>query len=148
MADSRRQRIITELVSVLEKVTKLYGHKTDVGSNVFEWKSIDFQDSEIPGIDIRDTSEAVETRGGRHYHTLTIELEAKVSASTSTGGAREVLADIETALGTNQNLGGLAHLVRPIQNELLDFERLNNKYGTVSMTLEVQYATKAFQPYT
>ncbi|MCP4989332.1 MAG: hypothetical protein GY928_25735 [Colwellia sp.] len=145
---SKRQQIMTELLSIFSKLTKLYGHQTNLGSNIFEWKTIDFQSTELPGIDVRDTSEIVETRGGRHYYTLTIELEAKVSASTSTAVAREVLADIQTLLACNQNLGGLVHLVKPVQNELLNFERVNNKFGTVSMTLEVEYATKAFQPYT
>lgn len=147
MPDSRRQQIIDQLKTLLATVLISNGYKTNVGSNIFEWKSIDFQDSELPGIDVRDPDESVETKGGRHYYTLTIEIEAKVSASTTTNQAREVLADIETLMGSNQNLGGLVHLVRPVQNELLDFEKVNNKFGTVSMRLEVQYATKAFQPY-
>jgi hypothetical protein len=147
MPDSRRQQIIDQIKTLLATILISNGFKTNVGSNVFEWKSIDFQDTEIPGVDVRDPNEEVETRGGRHYYTLTIEIEAKVSASSTTNQAREVLADIETLLGSNQNLGGLVHLVRPVQNELLDFEKVNNKFGSVTMRLEVQYATKAFQPY-
>ncbi len=147
MPDSRRQQIIDQIKTLLATITVANGFKTNTGSNVFEWKSIDFQDTEIPGIDVRDPSEDVETRGGRHFYTLAIEIEAKVSASSTTNQAREVLADIETLLGSNQNLGGLVHLVRPVQNELLDFEKVNNKFGSVTMRLEVQYATKAFQPY-
>jgi hypothetical protein len=78
---------------------------------------------------------------------LTIEIEAKVSASTSTNQSREVLADIQTLMGSNQNLGGLAHKVTPVDNELLDFEKVNNKFGSVLIRFEVEYATKAFQPY-
>ncbi len=147
MPDSRRQQIIDQIKTLLATITVANGYKTNTGSNVFEWKSMDFQDTEIPGIDVRDPSEEVETRGGRHFYTLSIEIEAKVSASSTTNQAREVLADIETLFGSNQNLGGLVHLVRPVQNELLDFEKVNNKFGSVTMRLEVQYATKAFQPY-
>lgn len=148
MPDSRRQQIIDQIKTLLATVTIANGFKTDVGSNVFEWKSTDFQDTDIPGIDVRDPDEAVETRGGRHFYNLTIEIEAKVSSSATTNEAREVLADIQTLMGSNQNLGGLAHLVRPVQNELLDFEKMNNKFGSVLIRFEVAYATKAFQPYT
>jgi hypothetical protein len=147
MPDSRRQQIIDAIKVLLATVTVANGFKTNVGSNVFEWKSIDFQETEIPGMDVRDPGEEVETKGGRHYYTLTIEIEAKVSASTTTKQAREVLADIQTLMGENQNIGGLAHLVRPVQNELLDFEKGNKKFGTVLLRFEVQYATNAFQPY-
>jgi hypothetical protein len=147
MPDSRRQQIIDQIKTLLATVTIANGFKTNLGANVFEWKGIDFQESEIPGVDVRDPSEDVETKGGRHFYTLTIEIEAKVSASATTDEAREVLADIQTLMGSNQNLGGLAHLVRPVQNELLDFEKMNNKFGSVAMRFEIQYATKAFQPY-
>jgi hypothetical protein len=147
MPDSRRQQIIDQIKTLLATVTVLNGFKTDVGSNVFEWKGTNFQDIDIPGIDVRDPSEEVETKGGRHFYTLTIEIEAKVSASASTNEAREVLADIQTLMRDNQNLGGLAHLVRPVQNEILDFEQANNKFGSVSIRLEIVYATEAFQPY-
>lgn len=144
---SRRQQIIDQIKTLLATVTVANGFKTNTGSNVFEWKGIDFQESELPGVDVRDPDESVETRGQRHFYTLAIEIEAKVDAGTNTNTAREVLADIQTLMGSNQNLGGLAHLVRPVQNELLDFERAGNKFGSVSMRFEVQYATTAFQPY-
>lgn len=145
--NSRRQQIITELLSVFSKLTKLYGHKTDLGSNVFEWKTTDFQETDLPGMGLRDTDEIVEVKGSNHYYTLTIEIEAKVQASTSTSAAREVIADIMTIIGQNCTLGGLAVNVRPVENELLDFEKANKKFGTILMKFEVQYITKAFQPY-
>lgn len=147
MTDSRRQRIITELLSIFKKNTKLYGHKTNLGSNVFEWKTADFQESDLPGMDLRDTGEEVEVKGLNHYYTLTIEIEAKVQASTSTAAAREVIADIMTIIGQNCSLGGLTVNIRPVENELLDFEKTNKKFGTILMKFEIQYITKAFQPY-
>lgn len=145
---SRRQRIVDQIKALLMTVTTLNGFKSDIGLSVFEWKSTDFQTTDMPGVDVRDPEEQVATRGSNHIYTLTIEIEAKVSASTSTNQAREVLADIQTLMGSNQNLGGLAHLVKPVDNELLAFEKGNNKLGSVLIRFEVEYATKAFQPYT
>jgi hypothetical protein len=147
MANSRRQRIVEELISIFEKNTKLYGHKTNLGSNVFEWKTTDFQEADLPGMNLRDTDETVEVKGSNHYYTLTIEIEAKVQASTSTATAREVIADIMTIIGQNCSLGGLTTNIKPVENELLDFEKANKKFGTILMKFEVQYITKAFQPY-
>jgi hypothetical protein len=147
MVDSRRQRIIDELISIFQKNTKLYGHKTDLGSHVFEWKATDFQESDLPGIVIRDTGELIETKGQNHYYTLTIEIEAKVQASTTTNIVREVIADITTILGQNYTINGLVHKITPVENELLNFEITNKKFGTILLKFELQYVTKAFQPY-
>ncbi len=148
MANSRRQRIITELISIFGKNTKLYGHKTNLGSNVFEWKTADFQESDLPGMSLKDPDESVEVKGQMHYYTLTIEIEAKVQASTSTAIAREVIADIMTIIGQNCTINGLVHNVKPVENELLGFGQVNKKFGTILMKFEVEYATKTFQPYT
>ncbi len=147
MADSIRQQIITELISIFEKNTKLYGHKTNLGSNVFEWKTTNFQEADLPGMTISDTGETVEVRGSMHYYTLSVEIEAKVQASTTTNIAREVIADIITIIGQNCTIGGLAYNVAPVENELLDFEKANKNFGTILMKIEIKYATKSFKPY-
>lgn len=147
MANSRRQRIITELLSVFAKLTKLYGHKTDLGSNVFEWKATDFQEIDLPGMSLRDTTEEVVVKGSNHYYSLAIEIEAKFQASTSAATGREVIADIMTVIGQNCSLGGLTVNISPVEVELLDFGQANKRFGTILMRFEVQYITKAFQPY-
>jgi len=144
---SRRQKIITEFFSVFTKLTKLYGHRTNLGSNVFEWKSTPFQETDLPGISIRDTGEEVVVRGLQHVYTMSLELEARVSASTSTAMAREVIADIMTVIGQNCTLDGLIVNITPVSNSLLDFEQANKKFGTISMEFTVQYITDKFKPY-
>ncbi len=147
MQKSRRQRIINELISIFEKNKKAYGHKTNLGSNVFEWKATDFQETDLPGMNLRDPNETVEVKGLNHYYTLSIEIEAKVQASTSTEITREVIADIMTIIGQNSTLDDLVVNIRPIENELLNFEKAAKTFGTILMMFEVQYITKAFQPY-
>lgn len=147
MANPRRQRIVEELISIFQKITKLYGHKTNLGSNITEWKTTNTQEEDLPCMDVRDTSEEVEVKGSLHYYKLTIELKAKVQASTSTQVAREVIADVITIMGKNCTVNGLAYNVTPIENELLDFEKADKKFGTISLQFTVWYRTKAFQPY-
>lgn len=137
---SRRQQIIEALNSILSTIVSL-------GGNVFEWKGSDFQESDLPGIDIRDVSEEVEIKGQRHFNKVTIELEGKVSASTSTQQARDVMADIIAKMGEKFNINNLAHKITPLDNELLDFEKGNKKFGTILIRFEIEYSTKAFQPY-
>ncbi len=147
MTDSRRQRIVEQIKTFLEGITVANGFKTNVGSNVFEWKGSNFTEADLPGIDLRDVGEDVEVQGGRHFYKLNIEVEAKVSASTSTESARDVIADVITKMGQNFNVNNLAHKITPVDNELLDFEQGNKKFGTILLRFEVEYATKAFQPY-
>lgn len=146
--DSRRQRIIDKLVSIFQTITTANGFRSEVGNNVYEWKTDNYQDVDLPAMNVRDVSEEITPRGTNHIYTLTIEIEARVTASTSTADAREVIADIHSLMGSYPNLDGLAYLVRPLQNTLLDFDKKDKKYSSISITLEVQYATKIFQPYT
>lgn len=144
---SRRQRIVTELAAVLSKITKLYGHRTDLGSNVFEWKTTPYQEVDLPCVNIRDGQESVIVSGRQHQYTLDLQLEIRVSASTSAEIAREVIADITVAIGQNVTLDGLIINITPISTELLDFGQMDKKFGSITMVFEILYITDIFKPY-
>lgn len=122
-------------------------YETDIGSNVNEWRSTDLQVSELPAMDIRDTGESVEVRGGNHVCTLTVEIEVKVSGSTAGTVARDIIADIIKAIGTDTTFSSLVQETRPIQNEAIGFGQNDKKIASVLMVFEVRYLTKAFAPY-
>ncbi len=145
---SRRQQIINELVSIFQKNTKLYGHKTNIGSNVSEWKVSNFQESDLPALNIKDPSEEVTVVGKNHRYKLTIEIEARVSISTTIQTAREIIADIMVIMGENCTINGLVFNITPVSNELLDFGRADKKFGAISLQFEADYQTAAFKPYT
>ncbi len=147
MADSIRQQIIDALKTRLEDVTTINVNETEVGSNIFEWRTTDWQESELEGINIRDTNESVEVRGGNHACSLDIELEAKVAAGTSPAKSRAVIADVTKAIGSDPRFGGLVQHTTPVENEM-DIEQKDKKFSTILMKFNLKYVTKAFSPFT
>ena len=147
MAASVRQSILNAIKTRLQSITVVNGYETDIGSNVNMWHTTDFQETELPAIDLRDPAEEVETRGGNHICTLTIEIEAKVSGSASDITMRDIIADIIKAVGTDPTFGGLTQDTKPVSNDSLGFGQNSKKIASIVMTFEARYITKKFSPY-
>ncbi len=148
MAESIRQQIMSALKTRMQTITTGNGYVTNIGSNVFEWRTTDFQVSELPAMDIRDTGEEVEVRGGNHIYTLTVEIESKVSGATSGADMRDIMADIIKAIGTDTGFSNLVQDTKPVQNESTGLGQNDKKIGSILMTFEMRYLTKAFTPFT
>jgi hypothetical protein len=150
--DSIRQQIVDALVTRLEGILVNKGYETDLGLNIFEWRTTDFQESELPGCVVRDPDEETEVKGQYHYNKLNIEIEAKtknspVTALTTARESRKVIADITRAIGTDPTFGGLAIMTDPVDNESLDMEQKDRQFGSILMKLNILYRTKMFQPF-
>lgn len=150
MADSVRQQIVEALKALLQTIRTINGYETELGANVSEWRTTEWQESELPGCDIRDPSEATEVKGQYHYNTLDIEIEAKIKGSTVTTEVRNVIAEITKALGTvtrTSTLGLLVTQISPVDNESLDMEQKDRKFSSTLMRFNILYRIKAFKPY-
>jgi hypothetical protein len=76
------------------------------------WKVTDFAPAEHPVILIKDTVDSMPSDGvgkGKIDHELTIELTALFFGSTASSQAREVIASILAAIGTDSTFSGLAY---------------------------------------
>lgn len=147
MAESIRQQIVSAVETRLKTIKVVNGYETDIGLNINVWQTTDFQESELPAIDVRDPSEEVDVRGGNHICNLTIEIEAKVSGTTSAAAMRDIIADTIKAIGTDPTFGGLAQDTRPVTNDSFGFGQNSKKIASIVMTFEARYITKKFSPY-
>lgn len=145
---SVRQQIVDAVETRLKTIKTANGYETDIGLNVNVWHTTDFQETELPAIDIRDVSEVMEVRGGNHICTLTVEIEAKVSGSASGVTMRDILADIIKAVGTDSTFSNLVQETRPLQNDSFGFGKNDKLIASILMTFEMRYLVKAFKPYT
>lgn len=146
MATSVRESIVASIITRLQTITTINGYETNLGSNVFDWKVIDVQESDLPCVTVKDTSEDVEVRGRNHLCRLQIELEAK-AAGVDKSIPRKVLADVQKAIGVDPNFDNQVTSTEPVENETLDFEQQNKVFSSIIMKFVVNYATLAFQPY-
>jgi hypothetical protein len=147
MADSKRQQIMTALITRLQTITVANGYETDIGANVNEWHVTNFEEAELPAVDVRDTTESVEVRGGNHDYTLSIQIETKVSGTTAAAKMRDVIGDVIKAIGTDPSLGSLAQNVRPVQNEIAEIDQKDKRIASILQVFELRYITKAFKPF-
>lgn len=153
MADSIRQQIVNSLTTRLEGILVNKGYETNLARNIFEWRTTDFQESELPGLVVRDTNEDVVVRGSNHEYTLTFELEAKIKNSPPTAlttaiESRKVIADIIKAIGVDPNFDDLVQDTRPVSNDSLNLEQKDKKVASLIMKIEIRYLTKRFSPFT
>ncbi len=146
MANSIRQLIVDAIVTRMQSITTVNSYETELGANVYEWRTTDLQASELPCVIIKDASETVVVKGSVHEYTLPIELEIKATGSDMTV-IRDALADVIVAVGTDPGWGSLVVRTIPVENETLDFDQQDRKYSTTILKLELTYRTKPFQPF-
>lgn len=145
MAHSARQQIVEALLVLLKTIRQSNDYETNL--DITEWRPTDWQVSELPGCDIRDPDENIEVKGQYHYKTISIEAEVKVQDTSAPEVVRNVIADIEKALGTDPTLGGLAYSITPVENESIDFDKKDKSFGGALIKFQISYRTKAFKPY-
>lgn len=147
MADSIRQQIMTALIIRLQTITIANGYETNVGGNVNDWHVSNFEETELPAMDVRDVNESTEVRGSLHQNTLSIEIETKVSGTASATTMRDIIADVVKAIGTDPSFSGLAQNIVPVQNATVELDQKDKRIASVLQSFDILYLTTAFKPY-
>lgn len=139
---SKRQDICTKIGAALAAILTDNDYLTNLGQNVFEWRSTPLEDSELPGIIWRDRGNVYEGPvTGRTSNELTIELEIFFTGSTSPAKMRNYIADIRTCLMNNNTWSNLAIGTSLIEDETSTIEQAELKIGATSMRFSIKYIT-------
>jgi len=139
MVDSIRQQILDNVDTRFKAVTAF-------GDNVFQWRTTELSQDELPALCYRDIAEESQNSNfGYHDSWLTIECIISVADSTSAETARNLIADILTAIGSDQTWGGLAILTEPSSNEMILKEDSNIIAG-IQIIFKIQFRTRSFDP--
>lgn len=146
MADSIRQQIIDAFAARLQTITTGNGYETNLGSNITQYRTEDWQESELPGGDITEGEESIVASGTDHIFTLPLSLAIKVSGAASIADVRKVIADVTKAIGVSK-FSNLIETMTPVSNEEPDFDKRDKLFGGITMNFEVNYRTRAFDPY-
>ena len=153
MADSIRQQIFDALILRLRTISVANNYKTVLGSNVYEHKTTAWEASQLPGLDVQEGDEAVNSQGEWHFFTLTIEINIAVSGTASQQDVRKAIADVTQGVGkppspaANVKFSSLIDRVVPVSISQPDFEQKDNLFGNIQMIFNVFYKTLAFDPY-
>jgi hypothetical protein len=152
MPTSIRQLVVTALDTLLKTIKTTAGYNLNLGNNVFWWRDTPLQISELPAICCKDTNDTMVRAIGIHEHSLTVELTISLESSDTGAMARQAIADVIKALGTNVSpnacLGGYAEDINPPDSEVFEAVHEGIKGYGVTLTFQVIYQTKPFDPYT
>jgi hypothetical protein len=151
MADTKRQLICTALDTGLKTILVANGYNTNLGANVFEWRTAPFELTDLPGVIWRDISEddSNATTGTIGYHNHDLKIELKISAasgSVTPAEIRKLLADVQRMIGVDPTWGKLALRTSPVSNEI-DVEQAEKIIGGITIAIVITYQTKKWNPY-
>lgn len=143
---SKRQQITDKLKAMLQDIWQVNGYNTDIGANVQEWRVTPVAEEDLPMLTYSDIShETSVPLASRHDHTLTIRIEAYITAGATTPAtARLILSDILKALGKNRSFDRLIIKAAPASG-VIEIEQQNKLIGRVTITLILTYASAEWE---
>ena len=147
MPDTIRQQIMDALKTRLKTITTTNGYQTDLGKNVFEWRSSALNSGELPAAIYRDTACETEEQISAHQHNLSIEVEVIAASGAGTAvEVRQLIADVAKAVGSDITFGGLATNTIPLGDESAS-EQDEKKIGGALIHFAVSFRTKEWDHY-
>jgi hypothetical protein len=153
VADSIRQRILTALDTRLKTIRTSAGYETELGLNVYEWRVIDLQEMELPGLIWKDyavgEAEPATIMGDESLteQTMDIDINIKVQDGQDTASTiRKAIADVQKAIGTDETWGGLALMTSDNGNET-ERDQEDRITGNVTMRIGITYHTTRWNAY-
>lgn len=150
MADSKRQLIINAVDTRFKTILVSGGYETDLGQNVFEWRTAALPVANLPGIVLRDPECSVssDVAIGQHEYELKVEAEINVAEGSSTPGEiRKMIADVIKAIGVDITWGGLAQRTEPIE-DTINMDQKEKIIGGALVSFLIIYRTNAWNAYT
>lgn len=141
---------MTAVKTRLQTITTANGYYTAIGSKVYEWRLTSFEDSDLPGIDIRDTEDLIinELTAGnynKHDHILTVQIQVNYSSATTPALARKMIADVLKAISTDLTWGSIAYNTTIADEPItMDLEQREGTYGSALIKINIFYRTTAW----
>lgn len=147
MADSKHTDVVQAVAARMATILVANGYETNVGQNVFVWKTDDFDEDTVPGMDIRDVQSVDQPQSPSiHTHRLTFEVRLVAASASSTDTVRKMIGDVYKAIGTDMKWGGLAVWTDWEQHKM-QVNQLSRRVSGALVQFSVVYRTNAFDPF-
>lgn len=142
---------MTAVKTRMQTITAANGYHTNIGSHVFDWRLTDFEDSDLPGINIGDPeqqtiNELTQGNYNKHDHILSVVIQVNYSENSTPALVRQMISDVKKAISTDLLWGGLAYNTEPSfdEPEPMDLEQKEKKYGSALIKIKIYYRTTAW----
>jgi len=157
MADEPIQSIRQQIVDAIKirfgDILQENDYETDIGKNVYFWLLRPLSATELPAIICRDRLRTEWKALGSWNRFLDVNIELHIMPENidvddgADGVMRQIIADLETAIGTDPMWGGLAEDTSLIENEEINIEAKNNIFIAVLAKMTIEYSTLPWNPY-
>ncbi len=146
--NSKRQQVFDAWIDRMKTILVANGYNTDVGKNVFAWRTTEFTSDVLPGMSVRDVQTETEQKvGNRHDHKTTFEIVVIHAAGDGTAAfVRKMAADVIKAVGIDRTFGGLVFNTDPVSDEM-SVEQEGKTVGGMKLRFACFYRTGNFNPY-
>jgi hypothetical protein len=154
--ESKRQLIVTaadtRFKTILTTNAPAVGqnnYESNVGSHVYWWLTRNLDPSEMPAIVCADRLVTEWIAAGSWLRTLAMDIEIHLKPSgTAAVVMRQVLSDLERAIGVDVTWGGLAMDTLPLEQERISIEAHDDVLVAAGIRMVVQYETGPWNPQT
>ena len=148
MPDTIRQKIIDALDTRMKGILSASGYETDIGLSVQDWPAGLIEDSKLPVLIYRDVSceNAIDTLV-TFSHKLMVEIDALVNDDTPVETVRKIIADIDKAIGIDDQWGGIALLTERVSDQFR-VELKERVYAGCKVVVVITFRTKGWDDYT
>jgi|SRR6185436_758635 len=140
-----RQAIVDALIAKLKTIRTANGYYTELGANVFHYRSTTLQDEELPAVNVTDGDEAKGDQFSGNPPELNRLLDVSIDillkeADQGIKAARRGLIDCEKAIGSDITFGGLAYYTDYVGSNITQEQKTNIVTGAKLM-IRVTYRT-------
>ena len=145
-----KDTIINDIKTTMETILVANGYHTDVGQKVWEGRDTVFKENEVPALNIKeieDTTQDVEMQGAYNVfeQIMQIEIEMVTNGASTTSEIREIEADVDKAIGTNQTWSGNAIKTDSVTTVVNYADQNENKVIGKTRIINVHYRKTAWE---
>ena len=145
-AKSLRQQLVEAVDTRLKTILTTGGYETNVGGNVFWWRSR-LDQAGLPAIVCLDRQHQEWAATASWRRTLIIDLEIYLAPAGAPDTAmRQALADIETAIGSDVTCGGLAEDTSFFEGEHMSLDDHESIVVASGFFITIEYTTEPWNP--
>ncbi len=146
MSDPKQKTVFDAFVTQLKTILHASGYNTDLGNNVYAWRDTDLQESELPGMIVREADDQIWAAFQEWQHTMTVMLE--VFGNGDDDYMRQIIADVVKCVGSNLTLTGVVEDIEP-PGAAIDVRKYHADkiYWHIKMQFRVIYLTAQWDPY-
>lgn len=146
MPDSVRKQIMAAIATRFATITTGNGYKTSAGSTVSTWRDLEaapWTSADLPAINIRDVEQEVEAKPSS-LQIVRLAIECDV-AGASIAVVRDIISDIQAAIGTDEKWSTLARRTE-YEQDSVGVEHAKNKLAAGVVRFVVVYQQARWDP--